>query len=204
MKSLTNTSGGWLRKAIMTGTIPLLLVQLVIALFWVPQTLEARSEIFRKMTWEQLPAFLEGEERVTIVLSEGGAVRGEVIGVPGNGIHLGRVSMTTDGWRFPTGSDALVPRSSVKEIRVEKRRGLNASGELFWVEPAQCFCLGWCWPRATWIVIPRETRIYFGPPPSVRRSGVPFSATGWASARMSRPPSLQSPIDDSDTLESIC
>ena len=51
-----------------------------------------------------------------------------MIGVPDNGIHLGRVSMTTDGWRFPTGSDALVPRSSVKEIRVENRGGLNRVG----------------------------------------------------------------------------
>ena len=59
------------------------------------------------------------------MLAEGGAVRGELVGIPDNGIHLGRVSMTTDGWRFPTDSDALVPRSSVKEIRVEKSRGPN-------------------------------------------------------------------------------
>ena len=56
------------------------------------------------------------------MLSEGGAVRGEVVGVPDNGIDLGRVSMTTDGWRFPTGSDAVVPRSSVKEIRAAQKR----------------------------------------------------------------------------------
>ncbi len=41
MKCLTNTNGGWLRKTTVTGMIPLLLVQVMIALFWVPQTLEA-------------------------------------------------------------------------------------------------------------------------------------------------------------------
>ena len=80
------------------------------------------------MVWNELPAFLEGEKKVTIVLAEGGAVRGDVAGVPDNGIHLSRVSMTTNGWLYPTGSDALIPRSSVKEIRVEKRGGLNRVG----------------------------------------------------------------------------
>ena len=125
MRSLTSTNGGWLRKTTAAGMVPLLLAQVLIALFWVPQTLEARSDNLRKMTWKQLPSFLAGEKRVTVVLEEGGAVRGEVIGVPDNGIHLGRVSMTTDGWRFPTDSDALVPRSSVQKIRLEKRRGRN-------------------------------------------------------------------------------
>lgn len=125
MRSLTSTNRGWLRKSTAAGMIPLLLAQVLIALFWGPQTLEARSENLRKMTWTQLSSFLDGEKRVTVVLEEGGAVRGEVIGVPDSGIHLGRVSMTTDGWRFPTDSDALVPRSSVQKIRLEKRRGLN-------------------------------------------------------------------------------
>ena len=57
------------------------------------------------------------------MLSEGGAVRGEIIGVPDNGIHLGHVSMTTDERRFPTDSDSLVARSSVREIHVERLQG---------------------------------------------------------------------------------
>ena len=125
MRSLTSTNRGWLRKSSAAGMIPLLLAQVLIALFWGPQTLEARSENLRKMTWTQLSSFLDGEKRVTVVLEEGGAVRGEVFGIPDNGIHLGRVSMTTDGWRFPTDSDALIPRSSVQKIRLEKRRGLK-------------------------------------------------------------------------------
>ena len=129
MKSLTSTNGGWLRKVTPAGLIPLLLAQVLIALFSVPETLNAGTEIRREMTWEQLPAFLDEEKKVTVVLAEGGAVRGDVVGVPDNGIHMGRVSMTTNGWRYPTGSDALIPRSSVKEIRVEKMRSsLRHSG----------------------------------------------------------------------------
>ena len=110
------------------GVIPLLLTQVTTNLICAPQTSKFGSANYRKMVWEQLPAFLDEEEKVTVVLAEGGAVRGEVVGVPDNGIHLGRVSMTTNGWLYPTGSDALIPRSSVKEIRVEKRGGLNRVG----------------------------------------------------------------------------
>ena len=110
------------------GVISLLLAPVTTDLFCAPRTEKFGSAIYRKMVWNELPAFLEGEKKVTIVLAEGGAVRGDVAGVPDNGIHLSRVSMTTNGWLYPTGSDALIPRSSVKEIRVEKRGGLNRVG----------------------------------------------------------------------------
>ena len=125
MRSLASRNKGWIKKFSALGVIPLLLAQVATGLFCAPRTERFGSAIYRKMEWKELPAFLDGEKRVTVVLAEGGAVRGQLVGVPDNGIHLGRVSMTTDGWRFPTDSDALVPRSSVKEIRVEKRRGPN-------------------------------------------------------------------------------
>ena len=125
MGSLAGRNKGWIRKITGLGVIPLLLAQVATDLFCAPPTKRFGSAIYRKMVWKELPAFLNGEKRITVVLAEGGAVRGELVGIPDNGIHLGRVSMTTDGWRFPTDSDALVPRSSVKEIRVEKSRGPN-------------------------------------------------------------------------------
>ena len=41
MRSLTRKNGGWLRKATSAGRIPLLLAQVLIALFCVPETLKA-------------------------------------------------------------------------------------------------------------------------------------------------------------------
>ena len=110
------------------GVMPLLLAPVTTDRFCAPRTEKFGSAIYRKMVWKELPAFLDGEKKVTIVLAEGGAVRGDVVGVPDLGIHLGRVSMTTNGWLYPTGSEALIPRPSVKEIRVEKRGGLNRVG----------------------------------------------------------------------------
>ena len=107
------------------GLVPLLLASVAADLFCAPRTAKFGSAIYRKMVWEELPAFLDGEKRVTTVLAEGGAVGGELTGIPVNGIHLGRVSMTTNGWLYPTDSDPLIPRSSVREIRVEKRLGLS-------------------------------------------------------------------------------
>ena len=107
------------------GVVPLLLASVAADLFCAPRTEKFGSAIYRKMVWEELLAFLDGEKRVTIVLAEGGAVRGELTGIPANGIHLGRVSMTTKEWLYLTDSEALISRSSVREIRVEKRRGLS-------------------------------------------------------------------------------
>lgn len=47
---------------------------------------------------------------------------GDVVAVQENGIHLNRITMATDRERFPGGSDALIPKDSVREIRVEKMR----------------------------------------------------------------------------------
>ena len=128
MRSRTSKNRGWLRMTTAMGVMPLLLAPVTTDLFCAPRTEKFGSAIYRKMVWKELPAFLDGEKKVTIVLAEGGAVRGDVVGVPDLGIHLGRVSMTTNGWLYPTGSEALIPRPSVKEIRVEKRGGLNRVG----------------------------------------------------------------------------
>ena len=63
--------------------IPCLLAQVLIVSFCIPQTLEAGKEIRREMTWEQLPAFLESEKKVTVVLTDSGAK-----GLRSDSIHL--------------------------------------------------------------------------------------------------------------------
>ena len=123
MESLTSKSSRWLRKTTVAGMIPLLLAQVLIALAWVPQTLEAGPETRREMTWEQLPAFLESEKKVTVVLTEGGAVRSEGVTALSDSIHLGHIVMATNLKRYPWGSEASIARGSVREIRLEKMRG---------------------------------------------------------------------------------
>lgn len=122
MEGLTNKSSGWLRKNRAAGMIPLLLAQVSIALFCVPQTLTAGTDEHHKVIWEALPVLLNGEERVTIRVS-GGAVRGDVVSVQEEGIHVQRITMATDPMRYPGGSDALIPRDAVTEIRFETLRG---------------------------------------------------------------------------------
>ena len=122
MEHLTRKSSKWLRKTTAAGMIPLLLPQVSIALFCVPQTLTAGTEKHHKVVWEALPVLLNGEEKVTIRVS-GGAVRGDVVSVQKNGIHLQRITMATDRKRYPGGSEALIPRDAVKEIRFETLRG---------------------------------------------------------------------------------
>ena len=122
MESLTNKSNRRLRKTTAAGMIPLLLAQVSIALFCVPQTLTAGTEEHRKVIWEALPVLLNGEEKVTIRVS-GGAVRGDVVSVQDNGIHLQRITMATDRQRYPGGAEALIPRNSIKEIRFETLQG---------------------------------------------------------------------------------
>ena len=129
MESLTNKSSRWLRKTTAAGMIPLLLAQVSIALFCVPQSLTAGTEIRREMTMEELREFLSGEEQFTVLLSEGGAVRGNGITILADSIHLDRITRATDGRRHPRGSETSIARDSVKEIRVEKMRGsLRHSG----------------------------------------------------------------------------
>ena len=125
MKIFTIKTGRRLRKVTAAGLVPLLLAQVLIALLWVPQTLEAGSEIRREMTMEELRGFLSGEEQFTILLSKGGAVRGNGITILADGIHLGHIIRATDGKRHPKGSETAIAIGSVKEIRVEKMRGFD-------------------------------------------------------------------------------
>ena len=53
------------------GVIPLLLTQVTTNLICAPRTSKFGSANYRKMVWEQLPAFLDEEKRVTVVLAEG-------------------------------------------------------------------------------------------------------------------------------------
>ena len=129
------------------------------------------------------------------MLEEGGAVRGEVIGVPDSGIHLGRVSMTTDGWRFPTDSDALVPRSSVQKIRLEKRRGLNrVAGSI--LGGAGAMFLSWLAlaPAKLDLDSTRDANLFLTTSIGAAVGGAVL-ATGWANARIERPPSSRSSTD---------
>ena len=123
MRSLARSNRGWLRKTTATGMIPCLLAQAVIVSFCIPQTLEAGKEVRREMTWEELPAFLENEKKVTVVLTEGGAVRSEGVTVLSGSIHLDHIVMATNSKRYPWGSEASIARSSVREIHFEKMRG---------------------------------------------------------------------------------
>ena len=123
MRSLTRSNRGWFRKTTAAGMIPLLLAQVLIVLVCVPETLKAGTEIRREMTWEQLPAFLEGEKKVTVVLAEGGAVRSDRVTILPDSIHLGRITKATNWKRHPWGSETSIARDSVREIRLENMRG---------------------------------------------------------------------------------
>ena len=123
MRSLTSKKRGWLRKTTSVGMIPLLLTQVLIAFLCVPQPLEARPETRREVRWEGLPYLFHGDYTVTIMLTEGGAVRSEALSVLDNSLHLHRITMATDPKRFPWGSETSIVRGSVKEIRVEKMVG---------------------------------------------------------------------------------
>ena len=163
MRSLTGKNGKWLRRITSAGLVPLLLTQVVIALFCVPETLNAAREIRREMTMEELRRFLSGEEKFTILLSEGGAVRGNGITILADSIHLGHITRATDGKRHPNGSNTSIALDSINEIRVEKMRGsLRRSGAVGLGIVGGCFfpaALGvrgwwfdWNWsrPKRTW------------------------------------------------------
>ena len=123
MRSYTNKNEGRPRNTTAMGMMPLLLVQVLIALFCVPNTLEARSETRRETHWEGLPYLVYGDSTVTIMLTEGGAVRSDSVTVLDDGIHLHRITMATDSKRYPWGSETSIARGSVKEIRVERLVG---------------------------------------------------------------------------------
>ena len=115
-------SSKWLRTTAAAGRIPWLLAQVSIVLLCVPQTLAAGSVKRHTVVWEALPVLLNGEEKVTIRVSDG-AIRGDVVSVQDNGIHLQRITLATDRQRYPAGSDALIPRDAVQEIRFDTLRG---------------------------------------------------------------------------------
>lgn len=122
MDSLTRKSNRWLRKTTAAGMIPLLLAHVLIALFCVPQNLNAGKSNCQEVAWESLPLFLNGQEQVTIRVS-GGAVRGDIVSVQDKGIHLQRITVATERQRYPVESEALVPRDAVREIRFETVQG---------------------------------------------------------------------------------
>ena len=128
MNIFTLTTGRRLRQPTAAGLVPLLLAQVLIALFCVPETVNAGTEIRREMTMEELRGFLSGEEQFTILLSKGGAVRGNGITILADGIHLGHIIRATDGKRHPKGSETAIAIGSVKEIRVEKMRVFCSAG----------------------------------------------------------------------------
>ena len=76
MRSRTSKNRGWLRMTTAMGVIPLLLTQATTNLICAPRTSKFGSANYRKMVWEQPPAFLDEEKKVTVVLAEGGAVQG--------------------------------------------------------------------------------------------------------------------------------
>ena len=119
MTSLTVRNGRWIGKTRVPGLAPMVLVRVSIVLMCLTQSLKAGSEIRRELAWRDLPPVLHGE-KVTVTLSEGGAVRGSMVVVQENGVYLPKVAMATDRTRYPVGFDASVPRDSVKEIRVDK------------------------------------------------------------------------------------
>jgi len=123
MRRIANKIAQRFRKITAAALIPCLMAYVLIAGLCVPQTLRAGTEKFREMTWEDLPGFLDGEKQVTILLAEGGAVRGDVLSVLPERIHLHRVSMASDWKHAAFDSETSISRESVKEIRVEAMRG---------------------------------------------------------------------------------
>ena len=118
-----NTNSNYLRKTMAAGLAPLLLAQILIALFCAPETLQAGTEIRREVAWEELHELLSGEKKVTVLISEGGAVRSDRVTVLSDSIHLGYITKATDWKRYPWGSETSIAKDSVKEIRLENMRG---------------------------------------------------------------------------------
>lgn len=123
MRNHTRMNESWRRKATIAGMLPMLFVQGLIVIFWVPQTLEGRSETRLATRWEGLPYLLDGDSAVTIILTGGGAVRSDSVTFLDNSIHIHRITMATDSKRYPWGSEASIARGSVKEIHVERLVG---------------------------------------------------------------------------------
>ncbi len=121
MRSLASKNSGWLREAPSAGLVPLLLAQVLIALFCVPETLKAGTEIRRELVGEQLPPLLNGEKKVTIVLAEGGPS-----GAIGLRFYL-RASIWVTSQRRRTGNDTLgAPKPLSPETQSKKSVWRNA------------------------------------------------------------------------------
>ena len=122
MEHLTRKSSKWLRTAAAAGRIPWLLAQVSIVLLCVPQTLAGR---LGEAPHSRLGGTSSSSER----RGEGhhpvsdGAIRGDVVSVQDNGIHLQRITLATDRQRYPAGSDALIPRDTVQKIHFDTLRG---------------------------------------------------------------------------------
>ena len=123
MRRIANKIERRSRKTTAAALIPCLMAYVLIAGLCVPQTLRAGTDHFRKMTWEELPEFLNGKKKITISLIEGGAVRGDVLAVLADTIHLHRVTMATDWKHTVSDFEASIPRDSIKRIRVERMQG---------------------------------------------------------------------------------
>ena len=122
MRIIASRKNRGLRKTTAAALVPCLMAQVLIAMFCVPQTLQAGAEIRSKMTWEDLHSFLPGEKNVTVLLTEDGAFRGDVGAVLPDSIYLIRITRATDWKQHPWGSETSIARDSVKEIRVETMR----------------------------------------------------------------------------------
>lgn len=120
-----DTNSNYLRKTTAAGLAPLLLAQILIALFCVPETLQGGTEIRREVAWEELYELLSGEKKVTVLLSEGGAVRSEGATALSDSIHLSHIVMATNSKRYAWGSEASIANDSVKGIRLENMRGFD-------------------------------------------------------------------------------
>ena len=117
-----NTLTGWLRTITAAALIFLLLC--------VPQTLHADIDVRDEMTWKELES-LVGQRDVTVALKEGGAVRGDIVADVDHGIHLQFITMATDRQKYPAGTQVLVPRDEVEELRFETEGfGLRVAGLL--------------------------------------------------------------------------
>ena len=109
MENLTRKSNRWLRKTTAAVMVPLLLAQVLIALVCISETLKAGAEIRREMTMEELRSFLDGEKKVTIMLTAGGAIRSDRLTVLSDNINLGHITKATNWKRYPWGSETSIP-----------------------------------------------------------------------------------------------
>lgn len=129
MKTISkDINGNYLRKTTVGGLWPLLLAQILIALFCVPETLQGGTEIRREVPWEELHELLSGEEKVTVLLSPGGAVRSNRVTVlhrqHSSGLHHKVHGLEA----IPLGIRNLYRQRLRQGIRLENMRGYARVG----------------------------------------------------------------------------